>query len=485
MNILQQIIAHMNKEEVRHLKLFMSRTNAGDDRKDIELFDFIRTHGEHYDETKIQQKLYRSADKNALYRLKNRLLEDIGKSISLQYHDNNEFSGIVHLLLLARVFLDKGQHAVARYYLSRAERKAVQTGNPELADLAYSEFIRISQETLEINPAEYIRKRKKNLEALSRIREIDDVLAEVVYKMRTTQNFTVQDYKIVDALRKKVQSLSRTKAIQNSTQLRFKVYHSISRILLQKQDYKSLEKYLSQTKEEFESERLFTRQTHDALLQMLTYLANAQFKNGKHQESLATAEELKIAMQQFGGLLHDKYLFFYYNILVMNYSISDRARAIEILTEVKELAVIKKLPFYIVFVYLNLAVLNFDGGNYKQAVRALIKLTMEPGYPSLDVVLRMKIAVAELAMRYEVGDVEVLERRIDQVRKDFSDQLKLKEGKKQKEVVDLVEKFSKNTNIVRDKTIQKKIETFLNSHSSETGSEDVINYHTWLGRKRP
>jgi transposase-like protein len=169
----------------------------------------------------------------------------------------------------------------------------------------------------------------------------------------------------------------------------------------------------------------------------------------------------------------------------MNYSISDRARAIEILTEVKELAVIKKLPFYIVFVYLNLAVLNFDGGNYKQAVRALIKLTMEPGYPSLDVVLRMKIAVAELAMRYEVGDVEVLERRIDQVRKDFSDQLKLKEGKKQKEVVDLVEKFSKNTNIVRDKTIQKKIETFLNSHSSETGSEDVINYHTWLGRKRP
>jgi uncharacterized protein YlxW (UPF0749 family) len=110
---------------------------------------------------------------------------------------------------------------------------------------------------------------------------------------------------------------------------------------------------------------------------------------------------------------------------------------------------------------------------------------MEPGYPSLDVVLRMKIAVAELAMRYEVGDIDVLERRIDQVRKDFSDQLKLKEGKKQKEVIDLVEKFPNNTNIVRDKTIQKKIETFLNSYSSETGSEDVINYHSWLGSKRP
>jgi tetratricopeptide (TPR) repeat protein len=310
------------------------------------------------------------------------------------------------------------------------------------------------------------------------------VLAEVVYKMRTTQNLTVQDYKIVDALRKKVQSLSRTKAIQNSTQPRFKVYHSISRILLQKQDYKSLEKYLSQTKEEFENERLFTRQTHDALLQMLTYLANAQFKNGKHKESLATAEELKSAMQQFGGLLHDKYLFFYYNILVMNYSVSDRKRAIEILTEVKDHAVIKKLPFYIVFVHLNLAVLNFDSGNYKQAVRALIKLTMEPGYPSRDIVLRMKIAVAELAMRYEVGDIDILERRIDQVRKDFSDQLKQKEGKKQKELIDLVDLFSKSTAIVRDKTIQKKIDAFLNTYSSETGTEDVINYHIWLSSKK-
>src|SRR6185436_5465714 len=123
MKVLQQIIAMMNKEEVRHLKLFMGRTNAGEDRKDVELYDYIRQHNEEYDETKIQNKLYGSRDKNALYRLKNRLLEDVGKSLMLQYIDESDFNQVVHQLLLARFFLSKSQSQVAFHYLSRAEKK--------------------------------------------------------------------------------------------------------------------------------------------------------------------------------------------------------------------------------------------------------------------------------------------------------------------------------------------------------------------------
>src|SRR6185369_12478276 len=124
MKILQQIIGMMNKEEVRHLKLFMGRTNAGEERKDVELFDYIRQHNEDYDETKIQHKLYGPRDKNALYRLKNRLLEDIGKSITLQYIDESDFNAVVHQLLLSRFFLSKSQSQIAFHYLGRAEKKA-------------------------------------------------------------------------------------------------------------------------------------------------------------------------------------------------------------------------------------------------------------------------------------------------------------------------------------------------------------------------
>ncbi|HTL81907.1 MAG TPA: hypothetical protein VL651_09400, partial [Bacteroidia bacterium] len=336
MKTLQHIIGMMNKEEVRHLKLFMGRTNAGEERKDVELFNYIRAHNEDYDETRIQHRLYGPRDKNALYRLKNRLLEDIGKSLALQYIDENDFNLVLHQLVLARMFLSKSQSQVALHYLQRAEKKALAADSPGLLDLVYGEYVKFAQETLEINPADYIKKRKQNREQLNHVQEIDDILAEVVYKVRTTQNFSGQDYRMIESLRKKVNEISKHKTTRNSIQLRFKIYHSLSRILLQKQDFVSLEKYLKQTFEEFTTENLFNRNNHDTKLQLLTYLANAQYKNREFEESLQSAARLKEAMNEFGGSLHDKYLFFYYNILVINYSEKDVEKAIGILNEAKE-----------------------------------------------------------------------------------------------------------------------------------------------------
>ena len=481
MKVLQLIVGMMNKEEVRHLKLFMGRTNAGEERKDIELYDYIRQHNETYDETKIQHKLYGPRDKNALYRLKNRLLEEIGKSLMLQYIDESDFNQVVHQLLLSRFFLSKSQSQIAFHYLSKAEKKASAAESPELLDLVYSEYVRFSQETLEINPTEYIRKRKSNREQLNRLQEIDDVLAEVVYKVRTTQNFTGQDYRIIESLRKKVSEFSKQKATRNSISLRFKIYQSLSRILLQKQDFVLLEKYLEQTFEEFTKEGLFNRNNHDTKLQLLTYLANAQFKNQKFEQSLATAARLKTAMAEFGGLLHDKYLLFYYNILVICYSEKNKEKAAEILNEAKDNPVIKKLPVYLVFIFLNLTVLNFDNENYKAAIRNLVKLTMEPGFASLDRILRMKIAVAELIIRYELQDIDVLERRLDQVKKEFADILKTKDGKRQEEMIEILSAMSVSDSVRRDKNLKKKILKMTSAPSAKTN--DVIDYNNWLSGK--
>jgi hypothetical protein len=480
MKTLQHIVGLMNKEEVRHLKLFMGRTNAGEDRKDVDLFDYIRQHHEDYDERKIQLKLYGPRDKNALYRLKNRLLEDIGKSLMLQYMDESDFNQVIHQLVLARHFLAKSQSQVAHYYLQRAEKKAMAADSPELLEFVYSEYVRFSQETLELNPTEYIRKRRANREQLNRLQEIDDVLAEVVFKVRTTQNFTGQDYRIIETLRKKANEFSKKKNTRNSHQLRFKIYHSLSRILLQKQDFISLEKYLEQTYREFNGEGLFNRNNHDTKLQILTYLANAQFKNLKHEESIATAAKLKAAMGEFGGLLHDKYLLFYYNILANNYAIKkENDKAIAILIEATNHPVIRKLPFYTTLI-LHLTVLNFDNGNYRQAIRTLVKLTMEPSFAGLDAELRMKIAVAELIIRYELGDFDVLERRLEQVKKEFAEQLRTRDGKRQQEMMAIITAMANNISVKKDKTLQKKVKKLM---SSGAAANDVINYNNWLEGK--
>ena len=82
MNILQKIIATLNKEESRFYKLFAGRTNSKKERKDILLFDYIKQHKEDYNESFISKKLYKD-NKNAFYQLKNRLFKDLNKSMLL------------------------------------------------------------------------------------------------------------------------------------------------------------------------------------------------------------------------------------------------------------------------------------------------------------------------------------------------------------------------------------------------------------------
>ena len=59
MNILQKIIATLNKEESRFYKLFTSRTSSNKERKDVLLFDYIKRNNEDYDENFIAKKLYK------------------------------------------------------------------------------------------------------------------------------------------------------------------------------------------------------------------------------------------------------------------------------------------------------------------------------------------------------------------------------------------------------------------------------------------
>ena len=68
MNILFEIINSLNKEESRFYKLYAGRTNSGDTRKDLILFDFIKQTGEEYDEKLISEELYQD-NKNSFYQL--------------------------------------------------------------------------------------------------------------------------------------------------------------------------------------------------------------------------------------------------------------------------------------------------------------------------------------------------------------------------------------------------------------------------------
>jgi len=480
MEVLQDMVASLTKDEVRHFKLLIGPFGAPDDRKDFQLFDYFRTRGDKANEDTIARRLYPTGDKNAYYRLKNRLLGDVARSQLHLHALRDKALEAPAALMMGRLAMSRNQGGVAAHFLKRAERKALQHEDFELLDVIYSELIRLSNERPDLDPEQYITRRRQNLERLTRLREIDDVLSIISYRLRSSQNYTATNGSVVLLLERILDDVTQNTDLRRSPKLRIQIYRAVSRLLLQKHDYPALEDYLLRTYEDFLTDGLFTREQHSLKLSMLTYLINTLFKNKKYEASLGYTHQLGEAMEAYDRMFYDKYLIFYYNALLINYYVLDLDRAIDLLTDLKENETLKAQPHYEIFVIYNFATCWLKKGNYKRAIRELTQLTIHQAYKTLDKTLRLKMAMAELLVRYELADSELFDRRAEQIRRDFG--LEIETSPRDQRFFDLIRVLNHHTQHQRWPEALARIDAFLAEGADE--DTDVVKYNDWLHQKR-
>jgi hypothetical protein len=486
MDILNRIVGLMNKEEVRHFKLFASRTQVEGNRKDLMLFDYIRKAGEEFQEDEIFTKLYEGEDKNSYYRLKNRLLQDLNKSLNLQHMEDDDVVYLFHLLSLARFFHNRQKYKVALHYLRKAEKKAIKLNHYEILDFLYSEMIKLSQEIVFINPEEYILHRKENREKLQALREIDDILAAVIHRVRVSQNLSPTKNPLFDLLEKTVNEYTENSKLKGDPKLRFTIYHAVSRILLTKKDYETLEAYLLKAYEEFMAEHLFTKANHDTKLQMLVYIVNTLCQNRKLEKSLEYAELLRQGLEEHHRLLYSKYLMYYYNALIINYFDLDMSRSIQILEEVINNKTFKDAPFNEFMMLVNLAICHFSTPkkNITKALRTMVQIFIHDGYKAASPEFKLKLAIFELSLRQESGDYEVTDRRIEEVKKDYHEILVKPAMSTENSLLNIIAAMNKSVEIKADKPLKEKIKQFIaTTPKQELEGFFFINYNEWLSNK--
>jgi hypothetical protein len=192
----------MNKEELRTFKLLSNRIKTPNVRKEFLLLSYYKRKGKEYDEEKISKKLY-GDNKNAFYRLKNRLLSNIINSLTFQHINKDNDLSTFKLILIGKKLKEKGLYALCYTIFQLAEKKAEKLELFELLNLVYLEIIKLSYERSEINVELYLAKRKKNNKKLVQLNEIDDVLAMVNYKMKKGQNYSDVNQKTINLLEKK------------------------------------------------------------------------------------------------------------------------------------------------------------------------------------------------------------------------------------------------------------------------------------------
>ncbi len=462
--------------------MYASRFDGSEDRKDLKILDYIRKVGEDYDDEKVFKSLYGDGDKNSFYRLKNRLTHELGKSLLLQHFDGDEFNNTLFWVALSKFFFHKNIFKVALFYLKKAEKQAAKAEYFELLEIIYSDYIRLSYEVLSIDPEEYIRLRKENSMNLARLRQIDDVLSVLSYRLKITQNFSPKENPVAEMLEKTIENFAQDAELKMSPALRFRVYQAVSRILLQRHDYVNLEGYLLKIYGEFTAENLFSRNNHETKLQVLTYIVNTLFKNDKMEESLEYAEKLQTAMEEFNRLHYDKYLFFYYNSLVINYSKLNLDKAVDLLEQMMQNEQLKS-PFYEQFIYLNLAIFQYEKTNFKQSARYFAKLYLLPDFANADINLRFRVSIAELIVRFELQDFQYLEHRIEQVKKEFKALLAETSFESEQKMVELLKQMSKPGPDKKNKKLMAIVDWFRANKSEKANEEQLINFNEWIGGK--
>jgi hypothetical protein len=482
MDILYEIADSMSKDELRFFKLFAHRQGNNEDRKDLRLLDLVRKNMPQ-DEDRLFRKLYDTEEKNAYYRLKNRLIEDLNRCLFLQHYDKDDVLYLYHLMMISRIYASRSRHQLALHFLKKAEARARKLENNELLDIIYGEFIQLSHQLLTINPETYIELRKKNSDHLSRLRQMDDLLAMVSYRLKITQNFGDKENTLLEILESTTRQFMVHRSLRDSARFRFKLYSLVSQLLLQRKDFLSLETYLLQTYDEFNREQLFNRNNHDTRLQMLTYIVNSLFKNGKTQQSLSYAEILHAAMLEYHQLHYERYAIFYYNALVNNYSTFDVEKAISILLEMQENKHLSRMPFYEMFISLNLATSYFDLRQYNQAIRNLNKLYQISSYKKADVALKFKIAVAELLIRFELGDMDFWNYRYEQVHREYKNMFGESAHLKETEFLKLLQMASASPGALRNKEMAALVKDFTERWKNDDHEDEIIKYVNWINEK--
>ena len=470
-NALDTIVQSLSKEEVRFFKLFLKRTD-NKNRKDVDLFDYMKKKKGDFTTKDILKKL--ETNPNNYYQIKNRLYHELNNSMIWQYIWKDKQSKSFSFVLLSRVYKNKGELELSYHYLKKAEKEAIHSELYEVLSIIYSEIIQLSHELISIDVDHYIELKRNNIKILSEIDEMDLLLAKIMYDIKTKQNFGKSDSSLVKLIKTKYGKISKEKNLVNSPRFRIRLFKMYSRLLLQERDYQSLEKFLIESYNEFGTDKLFNRSNHNEKLTLLTYLSNCLYKTKKYKQSLKYSEELLSGMKEYDCFLHDKYLFYYYNILVLNYAKTDKEKALDYLNKASRSEVIKKLPSYNSFIYLNRSLIYYYENNYKESQKNIARLIMQEDFLLLDKSFQLKILVTELMIRMIVSNKN-LNDKITRIESDYKSLLLEENYIREKKMIDLIFKKVSDGDVVDNK------EDLLSSMSdSDSEDLDIISYNIWI-----
>jgi hypothetical protein len=128
--------------------------------------------------------------------------------------------------------------------------------------------------------------------------------------------------------------------------------------------------------------------------------------------------------------------------------------------------------------------LYFEKKDFDRSIRQMIDLNLLESFKKADEILKLKIAIAEMMIRYELEDYDVIEYRIAQIQRSFRALLQHKNQRAESQVLyilrNLIQPFTKH----RKEKLQQVMMQFSKPHSKVLAEDSsLIRYRPWVQEK--
>ncbi len=427
MDILEKVIFSLTSDEVRRFKILSNRFKADDEKKLLVLFDLVRSEAHGDEEQEIVKELYVSNNaqtRNRYYRLRNKLLENIEKSLTFYYFKYKDSIHAYYDIQLSIMFRERGAYQLALYFLKKAEKKAKELDQFNILEQIYQEYTQLAMKDIEISIEEVLERRKANMEKVKINRRNTEALALLTQQLKRS-NFAREKSSILEFLEKVKKNIEASADIFHSTEGKIQLFRTVGAILLQKESYDQLVTFTRSTIDELEHAHQFNNDNHADRLLMRLWLVNALYKTGQFRETEEQLEVFEKEMVMYKKQNYVTYLFHYTNARIETYKClgknEEAGRLIEEALATREL---RAEAEHEAFLIRSLADQQFLKGDFKAAVATINSIKKLPGYELFTEEARMYLDVFEMAVRLDAGETDFAAKEYSNFKKNYRKLLK-------------------------------------------------------------
>jgi hypothetical protein len=484
LDIVESVIFSLTSDEVRRFKILSNRFKADDEKKLIILFDAIRSEKYADDDTVLVAELYgvnNPKTRNTYYRLRNKLVDNIEKSLVFYHFKYKDSIHAYYDIQLSIMFRERGNYKMALYFLKKAEKKAKALDQFNILEQIYEEYTRLAIKDIEIDIAGKLEERKENQNKVEILRKNTEAIALITQTLKSS-NFSRNKASVIDLLNQTRESVEASAEIFNSSEGKVQIFRTVSALLLQKEAYGQLVEYLDETILDFETNKLFSNDTHATRLLMRIWLIISLFKVYRLERAATELVTLEKEMKMYSKQNYSTYLFNYYNIkinlLKAQGKLPEAAKLIREALAQKEL---RNRGDSHIFLLRSMADHQFNSQRYQDAVGTLARLKAESSYKKMDEEIRLFVEIFEMITHFEAGDTAHIQNNFKLFKRSFRQTLKSEEHAGTRKFIDILVRM--NTSQAEDKNLSLK--TALKSYKSlvsesEYGDNQIVMYDLYL-----